>query len=732
MIESRVAIWPGRPYPLGATWDGEGVNFAVYSQHAEFVELCLFDARGRRELVRHRLPERSGFVWHGYLPGATPGLLYGYRAYGPYRPEQGHRFNANKLLVDPYARALAGRVRWTDANFGYRIGADRADLTFDWRDNAPAMPKCRVVRPDYDWQDDRHPDTSWSDTVVYELHVRGFTAQHPQVPPQLRGTYSGLAQPAVIDHLQRLGVTAVELLPIHFFVDDRELMRRGLANYWGYNSLGFFAPDPRYSALGDAVGEFRDMVKALHRAGIEVLLDVVYNHTAEGNHLGPTLAYRGLDNAVYYRLMHDNPRYCRDFTGCGNTLATQHPQVLRLVLDSLRYWVEEMHVDGFRFDLASALARDPVAFDASSAFLDAVGQDPVLSRRKLIAEPWDLGEGGYQVGGFPAGWSEWNPNYRDAVRAYWKGDGGLIGDLATRLTGSSDLYARANRGPAASINFVTAHDGFTLHDLVSYEAKHNEANGEDNRDGHNHNLSWNCGEEGPTADTAVLALRARQKRNLLATLLFSQGVPMLLAGDEMGRTQRGNNNAYCQDNPTSWVSWALGEEDRELLDFVAHVAGLRRRHPALRRRSFFPERRRRHEQRSVVWFGPDGLEMSDAEWQHGFARCLGMYLAGDAIDEQDARGSAVVDDDLLLLLNAHHADVPFILPGFRAHRRWRIAVDTARGTRPYDTGRHAPGDIYPLAPRSLVLLVQPRAPMETATAIDKRAASLRPAKDAER
>ncbi len=701
-------MWPGSACPLGATWDGHGINFAVFSQHAEAVDLCLFDARGRRELARLRLPERTGFVWHGYLPDAGPGRLYGYRAHGPYRPEQGHRFNANKLLLDPYARAVVGRVRWTDANFGYRIGAERGDLTFDWRDNAPAMPKCRVLRGHYDWQDDRHPDVPWSETVVYELHVKGFTALHPQVPPQLRGTYLGLAHPAVIDHLRRLGVTAVELLPIHLFVDDRDLMRRGLANYWGYNSLGFFAPDPRYSASGDAVGELRGMVKALHAAGIEVLLDVVYNHTAEGSHLGPTLSFRGLDNAVYYRLMPNAPRYCNDFTGCGNTLDTSRPQVLRLMLDSLRYWVEEMHVDGFRFDLASALARDPVAFDASSAFLDAVAQDPVLARRKLIAEPWDLGEGGYQVGGFPAGWSEWNPKYRDAVRAYWKGDGGLIGDLATRLTGSSDLYSLTDRGPRASINFVTAHDGFTLHDLVSYDGKHNEANGEGNRDGHDHNLSWNCGEEGPCDDPAVRDLRARQKRNLLATLLFSQGVPMLLAGDELGRTQRGNNNAYCQDNATSWVDWRPEAEELAFSDFVAHLVQLRRRHPALRRRTFFPERRRRHEQRSVVWFGPDGLEMSDAEWHHGFARCLGLYLAGDGIGERDARGAPVVDDDLLLLLNAHHDAIPFILPGFRSLRRWRIAVDTARGRIDQEARRLAPGDVYPLEARSLVLLTQPR------------------------
>jgi glycogen operon protein len=703
-MRDKSPLWPGRPQPLGASWDGEGVNFAVFSERAEAIELCVFDGRGRRELLRLPLPERTGFVWHGYLPGAGPGTLYGLRAHGPYRPELGQRFNPNRLLLDPYARALAGPLRWSDAHFGYKIGAQRADLTLDWRDNAPAMPKCRVVDARFDWGDDRPPGTPWSDTVIYELHVKGFTILNAEVPPALRGTYAGLASAPAIAHLRRLGVTAVELLPVHAFVDDRHLVERGLRNYWGYNTLGFFAPERRYCSTGDAVGEFKAMVKAMHRAGIEVILDVVYNHTAEGNHLGPTLCFRGLDNIAYYRLMPDNPRYYKDFSGCGNTLNLPHPQVLRLVADSLRYWVEEMHVDGFRFDLASALARESDAFDMRGGFLDAIHQDPVLAQVKLIAEPWDLGEGGYQLGSFPVGWSEWNARYRNAVRAYWKGDGGLIGDLGYRLTGSSDLYARGGRGPAASINFVTAHDGFTLHDLVSYERKRNEANGDGNRDGEEHNQSWNCGEEGPTDNPEVLALRARQKRNLLATLLLSQGVPMLVAGDEMGRTQQGNNNAYCQDNETSWLRWALAPEDRELLEFVAQVSHLRREHPVFRRRSFFAHDSAALGGRNLLWFGPDGLEMSEDEWRLGFARCLGMYLAGEAIGETDARGAPVADDDFMLLINAHHEEIPFVLPGFRPGR-WRVAIDTRHAAAPA-AERHPPGAIYRLAGRSLVLLQQ--------------------------
>jgi glycogen operon protein len=712
------ALRPGSPHPLGATWDGQGVNFAVFSEHADAVELCIFDPRGRREVMRAPLPERTDFVWHGYLPDAHPDILYGFRAQGPYRPEQGHRFNANRLLLDPYARAIAGKLRWTDAHFGYKVGAPRADLTFDWRDNAPATPKCRVVDRAFDWEGDHHPQVPWSETLMYELHVKGFTARHADVPPPLRGTYAGLASAPAINHLRSLGVTAVELLPIHSFIDDRVLVERGLRNYWGYNSIGFFSPDARYAATADPVNEFKTMVKALHRAGIEVILDVVYNHTAEGNHLGPTLSFRGLDNAAYYRLAPGNPRYYMDYTGCGNTLNTMHPKVLRLILDSLRYWVEDMHVDGFRFDLASTLAREAGAFDPCGAFLDIVHQDPVLTRVKLIAEPWDLGDGGYQVGGFPTGWSEWNAKYRDAVRAYWKGDGGLIGDLAYRLTGSSDLYAHNGRGPRASINFVTAHDGFTLRDLVSYERKHNEANGEGNRDGSDNNLSWNCGIEGPTSDADILALRARQQRNLLATLILSQGVPMLVAGDEIGRTQHGNNNAYCQDSEIGWLDWTQSEESRDLLQFVSRVIRVRLTHPVFRRRTFFRQGPLPADIRNVLWFGPDGLEMGDYEWHQGFARCLGMYLAGDAIGEVDALGVPVVDDNFLLLINAHHEPIAFVLPGFRSNVRWQVVLDTDDATARQERRFHPQGDTYPLQGRSLVLLMQPRAAAPQPSAAD--------------
>ncbi len=708
MTRTISAVWPGRPFPLGATWDGEGVNFALFSEHADKVELCLFDARGRREVERISLPERTDMVWHCYLPGAKPGLFYGYRVYGRYHPETGHRFNPNKLLLDPYAKAASGKLRWSDAHFAYKVGAKREDLSFDWRDNAPAMPKCRVIDPRFDWEDERSPGTPWNDTIIYELHVKGFTALNSSIPEPLRGTYAGLASPPAIAHLQRLGVTAVELLPVHCAVSERHLVQRGQRNYWGYNSIGFFVPDRRFSATGDAPTEFKEMVKSLHRAGIEVILDVVYNHTAEGNHLGPTLCFRGIDNAAYYRLSQGRPRYYMDYTGCGNTLNMMHPRVLQLIMDSLRYWVQEMHVDGFRFDLAAALARELHEVDRLGAFLDIIHQDPVLSQVKLIAEPWDLGEGGYQVGNFPVGWTEWNAKYRDAVRAYWKGEGGLIGDLAYRLTGSSDLYAHNGRRPYASINFITAHDGFTLRDLVSYERKHNEANGEHNRDGADNNQSWNCGAEGPTENAAILTLRARQKRNLLATLLLSQGVPMLVAGDEMDRTQHGNNNAYCQDNEISWMNWDLTSEGQELLDFVQHVIKLRREHPIFRRRSFFQAHLLRDGTKNILWFDPDGLEMSDAEWNQGFARCLGMYLAGDVIGEVDKRGTVVVDDDFILLINAHHEEIPFVLPGFHAHVRWQVALDTSRPVAGKDARRFACGDVFPLQGRSLALLQQPR------------------------
>ena len=698
------SVWPGRPYPRGATWDGEGVNFALFSEHAEKVELCIFDEKGRREIQRVTFPEYTDHVWHCYLPEARPGLLYGYRVHGPYRPEQGHRFNPSKLVLDPYAKSLTGTINWSDANFGYRVGHPRADLSLDRRDSAAGMPKCRVIDPAFTWGDDRRPNVPWHDTVIYELHVKGFTMQHPDVPPQLRGTYAGLASGCTVEHLKRLGVTTVELMPVHAFIDDRRLVRSGLRNYWGYNSIGYFAPDSRYGRERP-VSEFKTMVKALHSAGIEVVLDVVYNHTGEGDHLGPTLCFRGVDNASYYRLKPADPRYYVDYTGCGNTLNLVHPRVLQLIMDSLRYWVTEMHVDGFRFDLASALARELHEVDRLCAFFDIVRQDPVLSQVKLIAEPWDLGEGGYQVGNFPPGWTEWNDKYRDCMRAYWKGDGGLIGEFAQRLTGSSDLYGSSGRRPHASINFITAHDGFTLRDLVSYDAKHNEANMEDNRDGSNNNLSWNSGVEGETDDAAINELRAQRQRNFLATLLLSQGVPMLTAGDEMGRTQRGNNNAYCQDNEISWLDWGIAPERSRLLEFVRRLIGLRRRHPVFRRRHFFQGRPIRGSGvKDIMWLKPDGGEMTDAEWQHEFPRCLGVMLAGEGMTEIDQRGRPVTDRNFLMLFNAHHEEIVFTLPNHTEGLRWLAILDTAHGHGLAGGGVHDGGSHYTLKGRSLALL----------------------------
>jgi isoamylase len=701
-------VWPGRPYPLGATWDGEGVNFALFSERAESVDLCLFDPKGKREVERITLREQTDQVWHCYLPDARPGLLYGYRVHGPYDPAKGLRFNARKLLLDPYAKSIVGAVRWSDALFGYRVGATREDLAQDNRDNAFGMPKCAVIDSAFSWGNDRPPNTSWSDTVIYELHVKGFTHLHPDVPARLRGKYAALATPPVLEHLKRLGVTAIELMPIHAFIDDHALVRRGLTNYWGYNTLGFFAPEARYSANG-TLAEFKTMVKSLHSAGIEVILDVVYNHTAEGGRLGPTLSFRGIDNLAYYRVVEGNLREYMDYTGTGNTLNMRHPRVLQLIMDSLRYWVTETHVDGFRFDLAAALARELHEVDRLSAFLDIIHQDPTLANVKLIAEPWDVGEGGYQVGNFPVRWTEWNGKYRDVVRSVWKGEGGLIGELAYRLTGSSDLYAHSGRRPYASINFVTAHDGFTLEDLVSYNEKHNEANGEDNRDGESHNRSWNCGVEGPTDDPAIRALRARQKRNFLATLFLSLGVPMFRAGDEMGRTQRGNNNAYCQDNEISWLDWSLRDANEALIGLVHHLTELRRKHPVLRRRSFFQGRNIiGPDIKDIVWLNPDGREMSDEEWNQSFVRCLGMCLAGKALEEKDERGRAIVDDNLLILINAHHEAIPFSLPSLDSPTLWQAVLDThyEAGFAP-DEG-HAPGQLYPLQARSVALLVQPR------------------------
>jgi isoamylase len=699
---------PGSPYPLGATWDGSGVNFAIFSESATGVELCLIDSDGAGELARIEIGEHTDQIWHVYLPEVRPGQRYGYRVHGPYDPSQGHRFNPAKLLLDPYGKAIDSTIRWSDHLFGYVVGHVDADLAPDDRDSGAGMPKSVVIDPAFTWGADRPPRIPWNESVIYEVHVKGFTARHPDVPKALQGTYAGLSCPPVIEYLRALGITAVELMPIHQFVADKHLVDRGLTNYWGYNSIGFFAPDVRYAAtgtLGQQVTEFKTMVKQLHDVGIEVILDVVYNHTGEGNHLGPTLCFRGIDNAAYYRLSSEDRRYYVDYTGCGNTLDMTHPRVLQLIMDSLRYWVLEMHVDGFRFDLAAALARELHDVDRLGAFFDIIHQDPVISQVKLIAEPWDLGDGGYQVGNFPVLWAEWNGECRDTIRRFWKGDEGQAGALGYRLTGSSDLYASSGRRPYASINFVTAHDGFTLHDLVSYDAKHNEANGEDNRDGTDQNLSWNCGAEGPTSDPAILALRARQMRNLLGTLLLSQGVPMLCAGDEVARTQRGNNNAYCQDGEISWFDWRLDRDARDLLAFTRMLVQLRRRHPVLRRRHFFQGRRiRGSEVKDLSWFRPDGREMTEADWGNPHTRCLGLRLSGDAIDEVDNAGQPIVDDTLLLLLNAHHEPVGFVLPASRPHVGWQAVLDTSAATG--STSMHAlrGGAIYHLAGRSLALL----------------------------
>jgi isoamylase len=705
-------VWPGRPYPLGATWDGQGVNFALYSEQATRVELCLFDqGMGVHESEVIRLPEVTSLVWHGYLPGVRPGQLYGYRVYGAYDPASGQRFNPAKVLLDPYARAVANEVDWTAPVFGYKAGNPGDDLTVDDGDSAPGAPKGVVVDRFFDWNGDRHPRIPWHESVIYEVHVKGFTQQHPGVPPELRGTYAGLAHPAAVKHLKSLGITAVELLPVHEYIDDKFLLDKGLTNYWGYNTLGYFAPEGRYSSAGrhgEQVAEFKAMVRELHRAGIEVILDVVYNHTAEGNHLGPTLSFRGIDNTSYYRLVPDNPRFYMDYTGTGNTLNARNPWVLQLIMDSLRYWVQEMHVDGFRFDLAAALARELHDVDRLSAFFDTIHQDPVISQVKLIAEPWDVGEGGYQVGNFPVLWTEWNGKYRDTVRRFWKGDEWVAAEMGYRLTGSSDLYQSDGRRPYASINFVTAHDGFTLNDLVSYNEKHNEANGEHNQDGSNDNLSWNCGVEGPTDDPKVIELRERQKRNFLATLLLSQGVPMICGGDELGRTQQGNNNAYCQDNPISWFDWNLDQRRQALLDFTRRLIRLRREHPVLRRRKFFQGRRiRGSEIQDITWFRPDGNEMTDEDWGSATLQTIGMRLGGDAINEMDERGERVVDDTLLVLLNAHQEPVPFTLPALGAGITWNVLVDTSRPDAEPGTPFQEGGTQFTMAPRSVALLCRP-------------------------
>jgi len=667
-------ILPGRPFPQGATWDGVGTNFAIFSESAERVELCLFDKTDEPESERIDLTEQTAHVWHCFLPNIQPGQIYGYRVYGPYDPERGLRFNPAKLLIDPYAKALTGKVDWGSPIFPYRMGEE--DLTVDTRDSSIGMQKCVVVNPYFDWDTDRPPKTPLSESIIYEVHVKGFTKCHPEVPAELRGTYAGLASKPCIEYLKKLGVTAVELMPVHDFLDDKHLCDRGLRNYWGYNTTNFFSPDARYSSTGDLgsqVAEFKAMVKLLHREGIEVILDVVYNHTSEGSHLGPMLSFRGIDNPTYYRLVPDNPRYYMDYTGTGNSLNMRHPQVLKLIMDNLRYWVLDMHVDGFRFDLAATLARELHDVDRLSAFFDIIHQDPVISQVKLIAEPWDVGEGGYQVGKFPVLWAEWNGKYRDTVRRYWKSDEGQLSDLAYRLTGSSDLYQHDGRRPSASINFVTAHDGFTLHDLVSYNEKHNEANGEDNRDGTNDNHSWNMGAEGETDDPVINELRDRQKRNFMATLLFSQGVPMICGGDEIDRTQKGNNNAYCQDNCLSWFSWEMNDRRESLLRFVSKLIHIRKTHPNLRRRKFYQDRAiRGNPAKDILWLRPDGEEMTDEEWNAGWVRCIGVRLNGHTIGDIDESGVPVQDKTFLLLLNCHHEHIDFQVPP----GPWSVILDT--------------------------------------------------------
>jgi glycogen operon protein len=699
-------VWQGRPYPLGATWDGNGVNFALFSEHAEAVDLCLFDAPdATEEAACIRLSERKDMVWHCYLPDVKPGQLYGYRVHGPYDQSKGHRFNERKILLDPYARAIGRDVRWDDALFGYKVGDAAADLSKDDRDSAPFAPLGRVVDTAFTWGDDRPPRTPWHETIIYEAHVKGLTRQHPDIPEHLRGTYAGLASEAAIEHLTSLGVTAIELLPVYHKLDDRHLVEKGLTNYWGYNTLAFFAPDTRYSSAGtsdETIREFKSMVRALHSAGLEIILDVVYNHTCEGNQMGPTLSWRGIDNFAYYRTAQD-PRYYMDFTGCGNTFRMNQPRVLQFIMDSLRYWVTEMHVDGFRFDLASTLARELYEVDRLGAFFDIIHQDPILSQVKLIAEPWDLGDGGYQVGNFPSLWSEWNGMYRDTVRQFWKGDGGTANEFATRLCGSSDLYEWSSRRPYASVNFVTCHDGFTLNDLVSYNGKHNEANGEGNRDGSDNNMSWNCGEEGPTKNPEVLALRARQRRNFLATLLLSQGVPMLLAGDEIAKSQNGNNNTYCQDSELTWLDWDLDEEEQNLLAFTRSVIALRKMNPVFQRQKFFQGRSiRGQEHRDIAWYSPDGNPMNDEAWNAGFVKCLGLYLDGGMIGEMNERGEPITGESMLILLNAHHEKIPFQLPTLDKKGHWTALLDTFQ--LPEGGQELKPGTQYSLAGRSLAVL----------------------------
>ena len=674
--------YPGSPYPLGATWDGEGVNFSIYAENATGVYLCLFDENDdSKESDRIQVKERTHHVWHIYVPGLKAGQLYGYRVHGPFEPESGHRFNPNKLLIDPYAKAIAGTVNWHDSLFAYEMGHEDGDLTFSETDSAPYIPKSVVIDPNFDWEGDKAPKISYHKSIIYEAHVKGFTKQHPDIPEEIRGTYAAIGHPVTIQYLKHLGITAIELLPVHQFVKDRYLEEKGLHNYWGYNTIGFFAPDVRYSGTGsrgEQVTEFKNMVKELHKAGIEVILDVVYNHTAEGNQMGPTLCFRGIDNASYYRLTDDNKRYYMDYTGCGNTLNANLPSVLRLIMDSLRYWITEMHVDGFRFDLAATLARELHEVDRLSAFFDIIHQDPIISQVKLIAEPWDIGEGGYQVGKFPPGWAEWNGKYRDCIRDYWRGADSVLGEFAERFTGSSDLYKDDYRKPTASINFITAHDGFTLHDLVAYNEKHNEDNGENNNDGDSHNRSWNCGIEGPTDDPGIIELRNKQKRNFLTTLFISQGVPMLVAGDEASRSQGGNNNAYCQDNEISWIDWE--NSDKELFEFSSKLIHFRRKHPSFRRRRWFKGQPIKGiGLEDINWFLPEGVEMPDENWSHDYAKSLAVFLNGKGIRTVGPKGEPIIDDHFYVIFNAHHEAIDYILPPKKYGNNWLKIIDSHTG-----------------------------------------------------
>jgi isoamylase len=716
LIETHInlTVYPGSPYPLGAVWDGTGVNFALYADNATGVDLCLFNnIEDEAESVTIRMSERSHHIWHVYLPDLHPGQLYGYRVHGPYDPENGHRFNPSKLLIDPYAKAISGRIDWNDALFGYEIGHSDEDLSYSEIDSAPFVPKSVVINPNFDWEDDKAPKIPYHKSIIYETHVKGFTTLHPEIPEEIRGSYAALAHPVTIQYLKSLGVTAVELMPVHHFIVDRHLKERGLTNYWGYNTIGFFAPDVRYSSsgvLGEQVNEFKNMVKDLHKAGIEVILDVVYNHTGEGSHMGPTLSFRGIDNASYYRLTPDNKRYYMDYTGTGNTLNTNLPNVLRLMMDSLRYWILEMHVDGFRFDLASTLARELHEVDRLSAFFDIIHQDPTISQVKLIAEPWDVGEGGYQVGKFPPGWAEWNGKYRDCIRDYWRGADSMLGEFAARFTGSPDLYEGDYRRPTASINFVTAHDGFTLHDLVSYNEKHNEANLEDNNDGENHNRSWNCGVEGPTKKQEIIELRNKQKRNFLTTLFLSQGVPMLVAGDELGRTQKGNNNAYCQDNEISWLDWANADE--QLLEYTQKLIHFRKAHPAFcRRRWFQGQPIKGIGLEDIAWFLPDGKEMTEDHWNNDFAKSLAVFLNGRGLRSVGPKGEKIIDDNFYLIFNAHFEPLDYTLPLPKYGREWQKVIDTHEGLVEEETTDeeliYQPGEVITVEGRSLVLLIHP-------------------------